>query len=413
MTGVRRQLLALLPDTQLRDLLVEHAWRGVRVQLVLRVVLAAFALLVVVLVPPQGSATASIVVALGYAAWTLALVVASRASHVALIRWVPVTLVVDVVVLCLLCFVASGSDTTSWTTDVLVYGFFLLPVIAASQLRAWVCVLVSAASVAAFFVTSVAARQSNGDTPWSVLLLSTLALAGVGLGCVLLSRVQASRVLDISRLADDRATLLADLVGVEERERRDLAEALHDGALQYVLGARFDLDDVEHDADARARLRHALDEAAGLLRSTTTELHPAVLDRAGLPVAVRELARSVAPRGDLVVEVDDAAWPEGVRTDADQLLLATARELLANVVKHASASSVLVTLALADGQALLVVEDDGVGTSAADVEARAAQGHVGLTSRRVRISSAGGTLELSPATPHGTRVECRVPATVL
>jgi two-component system NarL family sensor kinase len=413
MTGVRRQLMALLPDTQLRDLLVEHAWRGVRVQLVLRVVLAVFALLVVVLVPPTRSGAASVVVAAGYAAWTLALVVAARTSHVQLIRWVPVTLVVDVVVLCVLCFVASSSDETSWTTDVLVYGFFLLPVIAATQLRAWVCVLVSVATTAAFFVTSVAAREANGDEPWGVLLLSTLALAGVGLGCVLLSRVQAGRVLDISRLADDRATLLTDLVGVEERERRDLAEALHDGALQYLLAARLDLPDVAHDAEARARLDHALTEAVGLLRATTTELHPAVLERAGLPVALRELARGITGRASLQVTVDDSTWPAEARTDADALLLATSRELLTNVVKHARATTVTVRLALVDGEAALVVKDDGVGASAADVEARAAEGHVGLTSRRVRVSSAGGTLVLSPVAPHGTRVECRVPAQLI
>ncbi len=407
MTGIRSRLVDLAAEPQLRGLLVDNAWRGVRVQLVLRAALAALVLLVVVLVPPQHNAMAALAIAIGYVVWAGALALVARARRIAFVRWIAATLIVDVVAISVLCFVASASDTTSWTTDVLVYGFFLLPVMAATQLRPWVSTVVVVPTVVAFFWTSVAARAANGDEPWAALVLSTVALAAVGVGCILLSRVQAGRVLDIGGLARDRASLLTEMVGVEERERRDLAESLHDGALQYLLAARQDLDDVGQDPEALARIDHALREATGLLRATTTELHPAALEHTGLAAALRDLARTASARGSLMVDVDDSGWPEGTRTPVDALLLATARELLTNVVKHAHATRADVRLSVDGPDAVLVVADDGVGVDQQLVDRRAAEGHLGLVSRRVRIESAGGTLTVAPGA--GTRVECRIP----
>ena len=117
----------------------------------------------------------------------------------------------------------------------------------------------------------------------------------------------------IGRLAQARSALLAELTGLEERERRALSEHLHDGALQYVLAARFDLDDARETGDPAAfdRLEQALAESSRLLRSTVAELHPAVLARAGLPSALRDLAAAAAARGGLAVDVDAEGWPHG------------------------------------------------------------------------------------------------------
>ena len=69
-------------------------------------------------------------------------------------------------------------------------------------------------------------------------MLAALSLAGV-----LLSWVQRSRVLTIAGLILDRGRLSTELAEVETTARRALAEELHDGALQYVLAARQDLED--------------------------------------------------------------------------------------------------------------------------------------------------------------------------
>src|SRR5919107_824284 len=248
-------------------------------------------------------------------------------------------------------------------------------------------------TVVAYLVAAVATRDANGE-PWASVLLRTVTVAGVAAGCVGLSRIQRSRVRTIGGLVRGRSDLLAELSGLEQRERRTLSEHLHDGALQYVLAARQDLDDARDSGDQAAftRLEEALDESSRLLRSTVAELHPSVLARAGLAAAVRDLAASAAARGGLTARVDTAGWPDALRTTADGLLHRTARELLGNVVKHAGATTVTVTLACADGRARLVVADDGVGLPDRALERVLGAGHIGLASHAARVDAAGGRL---------------------
>ena len=230
----------------------------------------------------------------------------------------------------------------------------------------------------------------------------------VGIGCVLLSRVQRSRVSTIARLLDERTDLLAEMVTIEQREQRDLAETLHDGALQYVLAARQELEAVEEgDPEAVERIDLALAETSRLLRSTMTQLHPAVVDTAGLLPALRDLVETVNARGQLSAELRTRNWDDSLRTPIDELLLTTARELITNVVKHAQARTVSIELAREAGTATLRVSDDGVGMAGVDLDARLGAGHLGVASRRIRLEAAGGRITFNPADPHGTIVDVK------
>jgi len=399
-------LARLAQEPAIRRILLEHASRGVTVQVVLRCVLAAFVLLVVIVVPPAQDSRACLAIAIAYLLFSAGVALVPQR----LVLYVWLALLVDVVALTAVTTVAGLSDDVSWTADILITGFFVLPVLAATQLRPWICVAVVVPTIGAFFWSAVVARDANGE-PWSSVLLRTLVLVGVGVGCILLTGVQRSRVDAIGDLAADRSALLDETLQVEDRERRALAENLHDGALQYVLAARQELADVRDDPESLARVEHALRETSQLLRSTMTELHPAVLEQSGLPVALRSLAESVGARAGLTVQVQIRSWPRDTRTTADELLFATARELLTNVVKHARASTVEVSLTLADGVARLVVADDGVGIDPDGAVRRLGEGHIGLASRRIRLESAGGSLRLSARVPTGTEAVAQVPVT--
>ena len=86
-----------------------------------------------------------------------------------------------------------------------------------------------------------------------------------------------------------------------------------------------------------------------------------MLEQSGLAAAVSQLARTVAERADLDLGMDTTGWPETARTANDLLLFGTARELLSNVARHARASTLSVELSLRDGNAQLIISDDGVG----------------------------------------------------
>jgi two-component system NarL family sensor kinase len=404
-------------EPRIHDILIDHAIRGIRVQVVLRLFLSLFVLLAVSLDPPAHAAAFSVVTAVLYAVWCIggAVVVVRHPATMARYAWV--ALPVDLLLLTALAVVASQSDEISWTTDVLISGFVLVPMIAAIALQPTVCAVVVVATALVYAVSSALARSSNGE-PWSVVVLRILVVTALAVGAILLSRLQRSRVTTIGSLAAERARLLDATMEIEERERRDLADNLHDGALQYVLAARQELATLRDSADPVTldRVDGALRDAAQLLRSTLSELHPAVLEQAGLSVALTDLASSFGSRaGAPTVSVDTAGWPPELRTSVDPLIFATARELLTNVAKHAAAESVEVTAEFDAGRARLVVVDDGVGLPAdVDVEElmrqRQAKGHIGLASRRVRIEGAGGTMSLSDHPNGGTVAIVEVPA---
>lgn len=393
---------------ELDAIVLEHAYNGVRLQLVLRGLLVVFVVLTIAIVPPEHHALASYIVVSIYGVWAIGVTVWSERGGPAPVRFVWLALFVDVLTLGGLTVLAGVAASQSWTADVLINGFFIIPLLAATQLKPRVCAAVVVPTVAVYLAVSVVTQSSNGE-PWSSILLRTSVLAGLAAGCIALTRIQQSRVATIGRLVGDRTSLLSEVITTEVRERRQLAEHLHDGALQYVLAARHDVEDVQTDPAAIDRLDLALTESARLLRSTVAELHPAVLDRLGLAQALRDLARTTEARGGFAVTLELDGWEEDVRSPADGLLYATARELLSNVVKHAEASAVHINLALSGDLAHLVIADDGRGISDGAVETSLDRGHIGLASHRVRLEAAGGGLSMTGATPSGTIITVDVP----
>ena len=388
---------------------MDHARRGVNLQVALRGVLVAFVALTVVFVPPARDVFACVLVAAGYALWALAVFLWTRGGSDTPVRLAWVALLMDLLVIGSLTMLTGLPTPQSWTSDVFAAGFLLIPVLAATQLRATVCAAVAGATLAVFLVAAIVTQEANAE-PWGSLLLRTMIVAGVGLGCVGLSRIQRSRVETIGSLVNDRTDLLDQLTGIEEHERRALSEALHDGALQYVLAARQDLEDARDTGDAASfdRIEEALLESSRLLRTTVSELHPAVLDRAGLTAALGDLVRTAAGRAGFVGEVSTDGWPDE-RTPLDGILYRTARELVGNAAKHASASTLRLSLTGSDGCARLVVADDGVGLPADAMTTSLRRGHIGLASHRVRIEAAGGTFTAAPAAEGGTVVAVQLP----
>jgi two-component system NarL family sensor kinase len=187
-----------------------------------------------------------------------------------------------------------------------------------------------------------------------------------------------------------------------------VAENLHDGPLQTLLAARLDLDELQerNDDPALEAVREALQQTASALRSTVTELHPQVLAQLGLTPAVRELVRQFESRGGYVVhaDLDDVGKPE-----SQQLLYRAARELLANIHKHAGATTVRVGLTRRGDRVVLTVSDDGKGFDPAIVEQYVADGHIGLGSLLARFDAMGGSMKVNSVEGYGTQATVTSP----
>jgi signal transduction histidine kinase len=194
------------------------------------------------------------------------------------------------------------------------------------------------------------------------------------------------------------------VIEAEHRERQRLERDLHDGAQQRLIALSLDLGRLEArlgaDPSARASLAQAKREVATSLdelRTVARGLHPAVLSGHGLAVAVESLAaRSTVP---VTLHIGlDHRLPETVEVAAYYVI----SESLANIGKHAGATSARVDLTYADGTLVVEVVDDGVGGADAD------RG-TGLRGLADRVEATGGRLRVWTPRGAGTRVRAELP----
>ena len=314
--------------------------------------------------------------------------------------------------------VATALDVASITVLVTLSGgafsqalpaYFLVPVVIAFRFRPLLTALAGAATVLAYVAQAYAHEAAHQPGAGRRILVEAGFLALLGLAAVLLSEVLERRTARIVELAEVRRRLISDALTAEERQRRALAEGLHDSAIQNLLSARHDIDEAA-DSNGHPSLRRAdvaLQQTLADLREAVFELHPYVLVQSGLVPALRAVAQRAARRGGFVLH-PDLTYTR--RHPHEALLLAGAREVLANAVAHAGAGNVTMRLVESPADLTLEIEDDGVGFDRAILPARLADGHIGLQSQLERIESVGGRVEIRSAPGEGTMVRIRLPA---
>lgn len=393
--------------------LQRHLYLGTLLQFALRVVIVAFLTVTLLWEPPVRHAWTCVGLLAAYVVivgcWSIwALRPGSRAASAARTRVTLLMLTADVAVLSIISVLTGVTSPEVWTSDVISSGLFLIPLIAAAQLDPTISGAMAIPTVSAFFVTSAVTKAANQE-PWPSILLNTAVLAALAGGSVAVSLIQRARVEVIEDLAHQRTQLLQDMLGLEKRERQAISERLHDGALQYVLVARQDIEDVrDGSGEAVDRVDAALAECSGLLRDVVRELHPEVLARSGLKAAIETLASGISARSGLDVEVDARTWSDDLRTDADHVLYGAAREALTNALKHARAQHIWVQLEHSDGQATLRIADDGIGISEEKLARSVEGGHIGMASTRTKVLAAEGRFDVRPTSP-GTEVTVCIP----
>jgi signal transduction histidine kinase len=218
------------------------------------------------------------------------------------------------------------------------------------------------------------------------------------------------------------------LVGREQEQRR-LAHELHDSAVQQLLGISYQLVHARRAAagageaggQAAGELASALEatrqEILGVvsgLRSLIGELRPAGLEELGLVAALEghlaRLEREGGPQAPAIhLELDGSqgvSLPEPVAI----CLFRVAQEALRNVLKHAAARQVTVSLRLCPGEATLSVRDDGCGFRVPDRLSKLARSnHFGLAGMAERVAWAGGQLTIQSRPGGGTEVRAWIP----
>ncbi len=232
-----------------------------------------------------------------------------------------------------------------------------------------------------------------------------------------LEQLVAERTADAHRRADQLRDLALSLADAEARERRRLAQRLHDGFQQFLSAARLKAALVrrkvsDENAQAILQVERMLEDAIDESRRIATELSPPVLYDAGLGPAIETIARSFERHQNIevVVEHDPAAEPntEQIRV----LLFEAIRELLLNVGQHAKAQHVRIHTRLLPRQNVeITIHDDGVGFDPAALERDDQKDKpFGLMEIRERLQYVGGGMLIRSSPGAGTEISISAPA---
>ena len=248
----------------------------------------------------------------------------------------------------------------------------------------------------------LAAPLAGADLPQGVLIVAGSAAGGEDDAALLASFAgQAALALERAKAQEERELLVV----LEDRER--IARDLHDVVIQRLFATGMQLQGISPHAlrpEAAERINTAVDDLDATIRdirrsifelrspvgaSLRTELRNAV-DAATATLGFR-------PTMDVSGPVDSA-----VPDDVVPELLAVVREALSNVARHARAGAVRVSVRAADGEVVIQIEDDGIGTDPATARG-------GLVNMAERAGDLGGSCTISAAAAGGTVVTWRVP----
>jgi signal transduction histidine kinase len=221
---------------------------------------------------------------------------------------------------------------------------------------------------------------------------------------------------------DRRHGASAYVTRIYEQERRRLSQDLHDEVGHDLMLLKLYLEMIALDdggmkldeiqpriAEAIALVSHTIDS----VRRLVLDLGPAVFEDLGFVPAVRSYISRFSARSKIKVTLKEGYLPAEVPASHQVALYRLLQGALSNVLKHARAKNVKVSLgSMKDSVLIMVIEDDGVGF---DTTARPGQRSFGLTAMRERVEVLGGRIHLQSKTAglvakvHGTRIEVDLP----
>lgn len=212
-----------------------------------------------------------------------------------------------------------------------------------------------------------------------------------------------------------RAQFVSRVIAAQEEERRRIARELHDSTSQSLTSLLVGLraldqsgDDAlrQHTEDLRQIVSNVLEEVHGL----AWQLRPSVLDDMGLAAALKRAVADYRARYDLTVDLSiHGLDEERLSPEVETTIYRIVQEALTNVARHAQAHTVSVMIDRRDTQALVIVEDDGVGLPP-DVLAQRSREHLGLYGIRERAELLGGKFNIESEPEHGTSLFVEIPA---
>jgi PAS domain S-box-containing protein len=206
-------------------------------------------------------------------------------------------------------------------------------------------------------------------------------------------------------------SLASQLTLAEEHERRRFATYLHDHIGQTLFGIHMKLDLLKHslstndDIKPLEEVKNSIQQMITDTRLLTFELSPPILYESNLESALDSLIERMHEQYGIMVTLKNDRQEKLLDDDIKVFLFQAVRELLINVVKHAQAKSVSISIQKENTRIRIHVEDDGVGfIPPSNYFSQDKSKGFGLFSIRERLSYVGGSLEIKSQPGHVTKI---------
>ena len=216
--------------------------------------------------------------------------------------------------------------------------------------------------------------------------------------------------------SNELTRLSARMVQQHEDERRRLSRELHDETAQVFSAVKMELGVLRGKIPPPQveRLDHVLgliDTGIRSIRNVTNDLRPSLLDDLGLLPALRSLVEEFAGRTGIPVSFDEPEHLPLLSPEAELAVFRSLQEALSNILRHAAATAVGVTISNTGPAIVLQVSDNGRGFPwTGDQTQVDRNGHMGLAGMRERITTLGGSLRITAGeTGRGVTLEVVVP----
>lgn len=220
----------------------------------------------------------------------------------------------------------------------------------------------------------------------------------------------------LTAFQDQLRRLSLELSLTEARERRNIAEELHDHIGQALAFVKLKVSQFRGNAvfcgfeDSIGEVITLLDQTISYTRGLTLQLCPPVLSRAGLLPAIGWLAEKIEKDHPVSVKVQLAQFDGTFDGERSLVLYRSINELLTNAVHHSGCRNISVTLLPAAADLIITIADDGHGFDVDGVLREiTSMGKFGLFSVQERIRLLGGEMTLTSNASAGTRIELRIP----
>lgn len=215
----------------------------------------------------------------------------------------------------------------------------------------------------------------------------------------------------------ERSAYISKLVQTQETERQRLAQELHDETLQTLMVIANKCDSLasscedERQVEGNHWIKNKILQSMDDLRRLSLNLRPNILDNFGLLAGIRWLVNNNnQEQNGCTMQVKVTGDEHDMSKLAELTIFRFVQEAIANIQRHAHAKSATVSLEFKDDEAMVEIEDDGVGFILPDrLSLFVDKGKLGMIGMEQRVVSAGGSLSVVSHPDRGTRLRATVP----